>query len=97
MEHVINLLATYGVLHVTYSDMGLELSETQKKLATNPIVISLLLFATAMVHLSYNVNHSVLIMAVFYALSNLSVVPTLTLSSITSTLRGLPLRRLVGF
>lgn len=66
--NIVEILATYTILHITYTDMGMDIGDKYKKLVRHPYIIAPLLLATALQSFEYDLQSTILTVGSFYIL-----------------------------
>ena len=72
MNKLIEILAVYAILHVTYTDLGFEIGDKHKALIQNPYVGFVLMATTVLHNYDYgrdgNMEFAIFTLVFFYAL-----------------------------
>lgn len=68
-ETLIKLIAAYAVIHITYTDLGMELKENYATIMRHPLIVFMLVTATAITAGDLNIKHAAGLVTLFY-LSN---------------------------
>lgn len=66
--NLFKILATYVILHITYTDLGLEIGDKFKKLVQSLWVIYPLMIATAYNEFDGDLESALLLVCIFYVL-----------------------------
>lgn len=62
----IHILAVYSVIHILYSDLGLEFEERYARIIKHPVLVFLLIASIAYAEMDGDVYRTALVVGIFY-------------------------------